>query len=827
MKRLFPILLAACASQPPPATPPHHAAGAPAPSAACVAARAARTQAADLERDGRVLRALAKLDEANAACPTERASSLALEAKLVGSTGSCKRLPTLPTTTVPPATTAACAPSKGDAATERAKMHEAFAAEVARDFARAKDLYLAAWAERHPSPRALEDAARMAGRAGDAAESRRLRDRALAEAEAAEGASPIVTEWVRVFTGVPRLRGDVLTLASNGKVIARDVVTGELRVLVDSRAEGAVLSRSADLAWLGTAGKGGTFWDVPTGTRLAKAGAVYVRTFAYDDSFALTTPSDTTTNGTARLVDPVTGEVKASFAFPADAAGFDVVLTPDDAHVFMAAGDDKARVFDVTKKTWGADTFAFANGSAATTPDGHVLAVVERGSNPSIRVRDMVASKDLASWSGAFYPVESIGISPDGKIIATGSYHSLRLWDVATKKQLFKQESRDYARTTSFQQKSSFAFSDDGKTLVFAGDVPATAWDVATGATKTLVTDQAQEKIRGVVLSANGAAFLLEDEIRIVPKSGDVRVVCKGERPLYEPVQGPTSAAFSASGRSFACAMVGGAVHVFDATTWAERAVAKKAGAGEVAFSTDEKTLAVSNGSGILTLDAQTGAVLAKTTFKHPKVGLGPRHFRLDDGGEAVRVWNGALAIFGKDGAWQRDVKLPNVPMNALDAVAAGGSTYAVAVGTKLTLEDLATGDAHDVTLPEPAKTLALSSDGKTVVWTDKNGVVSTVVADRASPVPRAGHGKRAWIAGKSIAILAADDTIQIVPASGDPLELEVDPDGVVARGAGGAFEVRGKPEVECIVGKTYLSRETCADVAADDVVAGWLRAGT
>ena len=79
---------------------------------------------------------------------------------------------------------------------------------------------------------------------------------------------------------------------------------------------------------------------------------------------------------------------------------------------------------------------------------------------------------------------------------------------------------------------------------------------------------------------------------------------------------------------------------------------------------------------------------------------------------------------------------------------------------------------------------------------------------------------------GTSILASSGKNAIEAVPASGgDALTLEVDADGVVVRDATGGFDVRGKPELECVVGKTYLTRETCADHAKDGLVASWLRA--
>src|SRR6185437_9838731 len=178
----------------------------------------------------------------------------------------------------------------GTAASMRAKMHEAYAAERAKDFARAKSLYLAAWGELHPNARAIESAARMAALAGDAAESRRLRDRALIEAETSEKATAELTERVRVVRGSARLAGATLVLGDAGSVVARDLATHELRVLLAGEAgithvsPGGTLAITSPDAYYYRDPTTLSVWDLPTGALLFKVSNVAGFAVSPDDT---------------------------------------------------------------------------------------------------------------------------------------------------------------------------------------------------------------------------------------------------------------------------------------------------------------------------------------------------------------------------------------------------------------------------------------------------------------------------------------------------------------------------------------------------------------
>jgi DNA-binding beta-propeller fold protein YncE len=510
---------------------------------------------------------------------------------------------------------------------------------------------------------------------------------------------------------------------------------------------------------------------------------------------------------------------------------------PDASHVaFFNDDPPELRPYDLDKNAYTGVRLPMLAWASATSSDGHYLAYLETdGDGAPLHVRDLVANKDVSQWTGNFHSVEALAVSNDGKTVATGSYNSLRLWDVAQKKQLFKHETGSRLKgTTESRETDEYAFSDDGKTMVLAGDGVATAWDVATGTEKPLVVDATQENVLRVVPAPDGGvAIVAEGEVHVVPRTGEPRVVCKGMWQPYAPVIGPTHVAFSTSGKSFACVMSDGWAHVFDTSNWAERAVIKRGAASPLArpvdlvFSADEKKLTIVSNAGFIAYDAATGAELEREALRHPKaLGFMARHARFDDGSIAVRLWNGSAAIFDETGAWKRDVKLvAGAPADALDAFASSGATYAVALGKTVHVVDLATGDDHPSELASAPKSLAVSADGKTVLVALGDGTVSAISGGAVTPLAHA-KGTRVGFAGKSMLVWAEKDVLDAyAPGATSPLELVLDEAGVVVQNDAGAFEARGKPYVACSVGKTFLSRETCGDRAKEGLVADWLRA--
>jgi WD40 repeat protein len=500
---------------------------------------------------------------------------------------------------------------------------------------------------------------------------------------------------------------------------------------------------------------------------------------------------------------------------------------PDDAHAIIWETD--IRQLDLDTNAYGSMRLTSPIAAARSlSPDGRYLAYLDdSGSDTAaLHVFDLSTSKETAKWVSQFHSVSGLALGPDAKNVATASYSSLRLWDVAEKKQLWKREGE---RSGGAQEPF---FSDDGKELVVGGQSAPIAWDLATGKETTLVPPVTPKNVLRVVKAPEGVALILEDEVRLLPTNGDPRTVCKGiYQPYGFPIIGPTSIAFSPSGKSFACAMSDGWVHVLDTSTWAEKAVIKKGAASPIErpvdlyFSADDATLTDVSNVGFIVYDAATGKESKKVAFAHPGATFAARHARFDDGTVGVRTWNGKLAIFGADGAWQRDVGLvASAPIEAHDAFASSGKTYATVVGKTLHVVDLATGDDKTTELPTfKPRDLAVSPDGKTVLVAGSDGVITAVTDGAPAPYAHA-KGIRVGFAGSSALVWQEKATIDAYTSpTSAPMTIELDANGVVVRDPSGAFDTRGKPEAVCVVGSTYLSRVTCDDRGNAGLVRKWI----
>jgi len=828
---------------------------------ACRSARELRAAATELERTGHLLLARGKLDEANTTCPEERASSGGVEAKVLADLGECAKATVVPMEgdagTVAEVKTlcdARTAASKGTEATLRAKMREAFAAAQVKDYARAKSLFLDAWTEHHPSPLSLEDAGRMASLAGDSAGARRARDRALVEAEAMEHVTALVTNRVRASEGAARLVGGTLTIAERGKVVARDLATGELRVLLDRDGNNMTLSPLGTLAFTTTRSitepDDVRIYDLLTGGRLLDGEHLTSATASNDDALVVVRGG-----GNARVVDVASGEVRAKLEGDAFTKLWMVGFGPGSTVVVYDPGKDDGytggvfRMWDTQKNALGAFLAPAARPFAGVSVGGRYLVTLGHGENDAydampLGVRDLETGKVVAEWTGLFGFLTGVSVTPDAKTVATASQNSVRLWDVAAKKQTFIA-----ARTRRGDNYDSdlgrYAFSDDGKTIVLGREARTMLWDVATGVETEVVSNQREKDVLRVVpLGEAGVVLVMNDEVRVVPLVGDAHTICRGFHQRFYPDVGPTNAVVSPTGKSVACSMSGGAVHVFDTATWQERSRIDapvpgsfKQGFGgfvwdgvpptvrpvDLAFSPDDASLTVVSDTTITTYDASTGKQSSKVTLRAPKLVLAARHARFEGGRVLVKTSSGSGAIFDAAGAFDREVKLvAGAPIDAPDAFSADGKTYAVAIRSVLHTVDMDSGADHTTDLPIGARTLALSPDGKASLIVGTDGAVYQPAAGSVTKL-EPGPAKRAFFAGKAmVAVTGSGDTLELLVTGRSPRVLEVDPNGLVARSATGTFEARGKPEAECIVGHVMLTLETCADRAESGLVEAW-----
>ncbi len=298
-------------------------------------------------------------------------------------------------------------------------------------------------------------------------------------------------------------------------------------------------------------------WDVATGNRLfsleARAVSINSAAFTADGKRVVTVSS----RGVARMWDARTGEEIGTIGEP---------------HEFVWLGRDRAwrrpycdhvdrrSVSSVEFPGTGRDFKTIARvgylvESIGFSPDGKLLAAVRR--DGSVRILNAQTGAEVQSLDGHNGYSAAASFSPDGRHMATAQYgHVARIWDIETGTGLV-------AFSGHTDSVNAIAFSPDGSRVVTASDdLTAGIWDSVTG--KQLLS------LAGHLRAVKTAAFS-PDGSRVVTASADKTaivwdavtgqslVVLKGH---FAPV---AMASFSPDGTRILTASSDGTARLWDA----------------------------------------------------------------------------------------------------------------------------------------------------------------------------------------------------------------------------------------------------------------------
>ena len=253
-----------------------------------------------------------------------------------------------------------------------------------------------------------------------------------------------------------------------------------------------------------------------SGSRAARRLPQWVNGLAFSpDGSRLATASD---DLLVRLWNPVTGQA-VSILSGHNTVPECVTFSPDGKILASGGKTGEIKLWDTTTNKEIVtlhSTYQNIIWSLSFSPDGKYLAAAEGGmealgnvTGHLVTVWDVSSRQIVTTLQGHTNDVRAVAFSPDGKLLASGSYdNTMKFWNVATWQEIV---------TLKSNWIQSLAFSADGKRLVSGGrDKTVKLWDVATR--QELCTLKVPSEINSVAFSPDNkvlAAASNDNKVRL------------------------------------------------------------------------------------------------------------------------------------------------------------------------------------------------------------------------------------------------------------------------------------------------------------------------
>ena len=363
--------------------------------------------------------------------------------------------------------------------------------------------------------------------------------------------------------------GQILSV-SDGRCCLWEVPTGkQLAFRRGAEDRAAAAAYSPDGKWIATGGKAGVLriFSAATGEVVAEFhghnDAILTVAYSPDGKSIATGGKDRV----LRIFSAATGEVVAEFHGHNDAIG-QVAYSPDGQSIWTVSGDGTARCWDAAAqgdpRVLRHMSYVY---SVAYSPDGRWFASAgwhdPSGGASDITLWDAASSQPIGVLHGHTSWIAALAITPDGKqIVSVARDESVRVWDTATG----RGRTLPFTATPDASHGYRISISHDGRLLAVGDAHGVRLWDLQSDAEQAALP-LSLTNVRIAVFSPDGKRLAVagsQPEVQIVAvATGAVLAVLRGHTAVVEAVT------FSPDGKRVLTASQDRSVRLWDAATGA------------------------------------------------------------------------------------------------------------------------------------------------------------------------------------------------------------------------------------------------------------------